>query len=431
MSSSDVVMLVVSVMLIAFAAFLALAETGLTRMNKFKAIALEEQGAKNARRLVKLMEHPERFLNPLLFLLLMAHLTAGTFIGLVAEHQFGVYGVLVGIVVEVVGIFVFAEAAPKTWAVQHSDRAALFVAPFVSITAGWWPIRMFTKGLIGLSNVILPGKGLKDGPYTSEEELLALADVALEEEVIEREERALIHSIIEFGDTIVREVMVPRPDMLAINGHDMTSDVMQVAITAGYSRLPVFDQGVDDISGIIYTKDLMRTMHEGKGDVEVRTIARKAHFVPETKRVSELMREMQREKYHMAIVVDEYGGTAGVVTLEDLIEELVGEIVDEYDVAEAPVERLGGGDIRVSARLPIDEVNDLMGDVVPEGNWDTIGGFLLDQLGHLPTEGEEVHFSGHLLRAEKVMGRRIGFVRITKVELPEDSVVDHADVNAE
>jgi CBS domain containing-hemolysin-like protein len=276
-------------------------------------------------------------------------------------------------------------------------------------------VRLVSRALIGLANVIVPGKGLKEGPFVSEEELLAMADVAVEEDVIEREERQLIHSILEFGDTVVREVMVPRPDMVTADARASLSDVMEVVMSAGYSRIPVYDQGIDDIAGIVYAKDLMRAMRDGRGDEPARKFVRPARFVPETKRVAELMPEMQREKAHMAVVVDEYGGTAGLVTLEDLIEELVGEIVDEYDVEEAPVEPLPNGDVRVNARMPIDELNDLLEAQFPEGDWDTVGGLMFNLLGHVPTEGESVDYDGHRLRAEKVQGRRIGRVRISKL----------------
>ncbi len=368
--------------------------------------------------LLRLVEHPEQFLTPVLFLVLLCHLVAATLIGIVAERHLGAWGIAAATAFEVVVIFVTGEAVPKTFAVQHPDRAALIVAPLVSAIVRFPPVRLISRALIGLSNVIVPGKGLKEGPFVSEEELLAMADVAVEEDVIEREERQLIHSIIEFGDTVVREVMIPRPDMVSVEARASVSDVMEVVMSAGYSRIPVYEQGIDDIAGIVYAKDLMRAVREGRGDEPVRNLVRPARFVPETKRVAELMPEMQREKSHMAIVVDEYGGTAGLVTLEDLIEELVGEIVDEYDVEEAPVEPLPGGDVRVNARMPIDELNDLLDVEFPQGDWDTVGGLIFNLLGHVPTEGESVEYDGHRLRAEKVQGRRIGRVRISKVSPP-------------
>ena len=415
MTTAQVLMLAAVLGLILLAGFFAMAETSLTRISRVKAITLEEEGRRGAPRLARLVEHPERFLNPVLLLVLVCHIVAATLVGALAEQLFGALGVAVAIFFEVVVIFVFAEAAPKTWAVQHTERAALLAAPLVAAISNFPPVRLLARALIALSNWIIPGKGLKQGPFVSEEELLATVDVATEDEVIEHEERKLIHSIIEFGDTVVREVMVPRPDMASVEGKDRVSDVIEVAIAAGFSRLPAYDQGVDDIIGIVFLKDLIRAERESRGGEEVRNLVRDAHFVPETKRVTELLREMQKEKFHIAIVVDEYGGTAGLLTLEDLIEELVGEIVDEFDVEEPPVEDLGNGEMRVNARMPIDEVNELLHADLPTGDWDSVGGLVFNLLGHVPTEGEEVEVDGHRLVAEKVQGRRIGRVRIAKL----------------
>jgi putative hemolysin len=413
--SGDVACLVVVMVLLFLTAFLAMAETALTRMNRVKASTLREEGKRGAAVLYRLVEHPERTLNPVLLLILLCTLTAATLVGIVADHLFGPWGIAIATAFEVVVIFTLAEAAPKTWAVQHPERSALLVAPIVHALVAFPPLRLVARGLIGLSNVILPGKGLKQGPFVSEGELLAFADVAVEEGEIEHQERALIHSIIEFGDTVAREVMVPRPDMVAVEGRSRIADVIEVAIAAGYSRIPVYEQGIDDIIGVVYLKDLMRAEREGRDETEVREVIREAKFTPETKPVHDLMREMQQGKFHMAIVVDEYGGTAGLVTLEDLIEELVGEIVDEFDVEEPLMDRLPNGDYRVNARMSIDEVNELVHADLPEGDWDTVGGFVYSQLGHVPAEGESVLYDGHRLTAEKVQGRRIGRVRIAKL----------------
>ena len=413
MNTTDWVYVVAIVVLIVFTGFLAMSETALTRMNRVKALALEDEGRRGAATLVRLVEHPERWLNPVLLVLLTCQLVTATLVGFLAD-RFGPWGVAIATAFEVCVIFVLAEAAPKTWAVQHAERAALLVARPVAALVRFWPLRILSRGLIGLANVIIPGKGLKEGPFVSEEELLAMADVAEQEEVIEREERALIHSIIEFGDTVVREVMVPRPDMVTVAAGTTVRDVLEIAMAAGYSRIPAYEQNIDDIVGIVYVKDLFRAKDDA-ADRPVREFMRPPHFAPESKRVSELMREMQAEKYHMAVVVDEYGGTAGLVTLEDLIEELVGEIVDEYDVEEPNIEPMPGGDVRVNGRMPIDEVNELTHANFPEGDWDTVAGLFFNLLGHVPTEGETVDFNGHRLRAEKVQGRRIGRVRISRL----------------
>jgi putative hemolysin len=420
LQTNDIWLLVVVFVFIVISGFLALSETGLTRMNRVKAITLEEQGRRGAAALRKLIEHPERAINPVLFLLLLCNTVAATLVGVVAAHVVGPLGVIVATAFEVVFIFVFAEAAPKTWAVQNTEKAALIAAPVVIALVKIPPIRWITNALIRVSNLVLPGKGIKQGPFVSEEELLAMADAAVEDDVIEREERTLIHSIIDFGDTVVREVMVPRPDMVAVESTARVSDVVEIAIAAGYSRIPVFGQGIDDIVGVVFIKDLMRAEREGKQDAEVSQIMRTANFVPETKKVSSLMREMQNQKFHLAIVVDEYGGTSGLVALEDLIEELVGEIEDEYDVEEVAFETLPNGDLRVNARMSIDEINELLDAELPEGDWDTVGGLVYSLLGHVPAEGETVENDNIRLTAERVQGRRIGRVRVSRSSVAED-----------
>jgi len=416
-TGTDMGLLGAVVVLIALTGLLAQSETAITRTSKVKAQALVEQKRRGATTLLRLVERIDSVLPVVLFALELCTLVAATLIGVVADHVFGGLGVVVATAFEVVVIFVVAELMPKTWAIQHTERAALSTAPFIRLLMAFAPLGWVTRGLIALSNFILPGKGIKAGPYTSDQMLRAIADEAAKEDVIEHEERTLIHSIIDFGDTVVRDVMVPRPDMVAVESHARIIDVIDIIIPAGFSRIPVFGQGIDDIVGIVYAKDLMRAQREGREEEPVSTIMREAKFTPESKRVSELMREMQAGKFHMAIVVDEFGGTAGLVTLEDLIEELVGEITDEYDVEEVPSERLADGTVVVNARMPVDEVNELLGtDELPEGDeWDTVGGLLYSLLGHVPVEGETAEVDGHCLVAERVQGRRIGRVRISPV----------------
>jgi CBS domain containing-hemolysin-like protein len=414
MSSPIVAAVIALIALIVFSALLAASETAITNVPRAKALALRDDGRRGAASLVRLLEHRERYLNPVLLLILICHLTMSAIVGLVAESYVGPVGIALAVVVVAVVIYVIAEAAPKTYALQHPERTALFVAPIVSVLAGFPPLRFLTRTLIRLSNGLLPGKGRVEGPVVSEEELLAFAEVAMEEGEIESEERKLIGQIIDFGDTVAREVMVPRPDMQTVAATDTVDDVIDMVLACGFSRVPVVGEGgVDDVLGIAYTKDLILAVRAAHSAKPISSLMREAHFVPETKKVAELMREMQALKQHMAIVVDEYGGTAGLVTLEDLIEELVGEIVDEYDVDAPPVERLPNGDIRVSGRLALDEANDELGLELPEGDWDTIAGLLFTQMGHVPEQGESVEVDGFVLTADVMDGRRIERVRIT------------------
>ena len=402
---------------------LAAAETALTRVSRAKAQALAETSGRRGQVLLALVED-QTWLNPTLLVVLATQLVQSTLLGVLASRLFGGWGVVAATLVNVTLFFVVAEVAPKTWAIQHTDRAALAVARPVKALASWGPLRLLSRGLIGLTNVLLPGKGLKQGPYTSEAELLAVADLAVEGAAIEAEERQLIESVIEMGDTVVREVMVPRTDMITFTADFRVADALEVVILNGYSRIPACGAGIDDIVGIVHAKDLMRAERDGHEDQPVGDLARPASFVPETKGVADLLREMQQQRFHMAIVIDEYGGTAGLVTLEDIIEELLGEIVDEFDVEDAMIEPLPGGDYRVNARMALDEVNDLLRSHLPEGDWDTIGGLLLSELGHVPAEGESVEVEGWQLTAQRVVGRRIGRVRVHRLAATDPAPSD-------
>jgi magnesium and cobalt exporter, CNNM family len=403
------------VILFFFSIVLAAAETAFLRMSRVKAMALEEQGEKRATRLVRMLERPERTVNAVTLLALAAQLITSYLLGSLLGSS-GWWIVVLSLVLNVIVFFVFAEAAPKTWAVQHTEQAALRTSGFLRFVTDFAPIRVIVRGLLGLVNAILPGKGLKKGPFVTEEEIRQMADVAADEAAIETSERELIHSIFEFGDTVVREVMVPRPDMIAVEADATVDEGIALAISAGKSRLPSFDDSTDNIVGLVFLKDLVARSTSGEGSEPVRGSLRSPHYVPESKRVAELLREMQTEKFHMAIAVDEYGGTAGLVTMEDLLEEIVGEITDEYDVEEPQVERLPDGTLRVPGRTPIDDVDELLGVELPQDEWDTVGGLVFNTLGHVPVEGECARLSGIEFCAERVQGRRIVSVLIRVLE---------------
>jgi CBS domain containing-hemolysin-like protein len=422
----DWALIAIIVVLLAASGFLALAETSLVRTSKVKARALADDGRRGARQLCKLVEEPEKFLNPVLLLVLICQLISATLVGVLASAWLGAIGVVAGVVFEVVVIFVLFEAVPKNWAVHNPERAALFSAPIVSAVVAFPLVRAVSSVLIGLANLLIGDRAV-DQANVTESELLAMADVAHAEEVIETTERRFIHSIIDFGDAVVREVMVPRPDMVVFEARTSVSESLEVALAAGRSRVPVYEENVDEVVGIAYAKDLMRAEHDGHGGDPVGKHVRPAHFVPETKRLTGLLREMQDRKYHLSIVVDEYGGTAGLVTLEDLIEELVGEIVDEYDVEEPTVERLADGSVVVTGRMGVDDADELLDAHLPQGGWDTVGGLVLDLAGHVPAEGEAVEVDGFRLVAERVHGRRIDQVRIVRTTPVAPAGADDGD----
>jgi CBS domain containing-hemolysin-like protein len=404
------------------AAMLAAAETSLTRMSRARAMHLQEEQRRGAAQLLSLVEQPARFLNLVLLLLLVVQFTAtALFTSVMDRIVGGGLGVAIAALFMTLITFIFAEVAPKTYAVQHTDRAALAIAPVVYVLTRLPVLGPLTRLLISIGNVVTPGKGLKSGPFISEDEIKAMVDEAERDEVIEEEEREMIHSIFEFGDTILREVMVPRPDMVAVPRETSLQEVLELILRSGFSRIPVYDGTIDEVVGLAYAKDVLRRLHDGQADKPLTDILRPAQFMPESMRAAEGLREMRKRKSHMVIVIDEYGGTSGLVTLEDLLEEIVGEIADEYDREEPNVEPLPDGDYRVNARLGIDEVNELLDVELPSTEWDSIGGLLFNLVGGVPREGQEVEFQGLRLRAERVQGRRIGRVRIHRQSPPEEA----------
>jgi CBS domain containing-hemolysin-like protein len=423
----DTFMLLAIVLLLVVLMFFAVAETALNRISRVKAQAIaDSSGKRSARALSRLVSHPERFINPILVTITFLQTGQAFLTSLLADRLFGGTGVIIGFFLNVIFFFVLAEAMPKTWAVLSAERAALATARITEWVVSFPPLRAISRGLIGLTNILLPGKGLKEGPFVSELELLGIVEAAAQDEVIEHEERQLIESIIEFGDTVAREVMVPQPDMVVITDTSTVSQALDLAIAHGFSRLPVSGTNDDDIVGLAYTKDLIRAERDGRGDQPVLELARPVRFIPENKPVARLMREMQAGKFHLAIVVDEYGGIAGLITLEDCLEELVGEIVDEYDTEAATVERLPNGDYLVDGGTSIDDLNDLLHVQLPNEDWDTVAGFLFGTLEHVPEPGEAVEFDGWRFVADEVEGRRIRRIRIVVGQSHDSGSVDAA-----
>jgi CBS domain containing-hemolysin-like protein len=426
LTTTDVWLLVLVFFLLVILIFLSVAEMGLSQMTKPKAASLADRGLKSGKALQKLVKEPERWVNPLLLTVNICQTIQATITGIVAGRAFGTAGVIVGVILNVVVFFVLAEAVPKTYAVIYPDRAALFAARPTLALSSFPPLQWIARGLIGLTNVIVRGKGLKKGPFVSESELLGIVEAAADEGEIEHEERELIESIIEFGDTVAREVMVPRPDMVTVDNDATVTSALDIAIEHGYSRLPVLghdDEG-DDIVGLAFTKDLMRAEREGGGARPVTEFVRPVRFIPENKPVARLMREMQAEKFHLAIVADEYGAVSGLVTLEDCLEELVGEIVDEYDSEEREVVHLPSGDYLVDGGVSIGDLNELLDLEIPDDDWDTLGGFIFGTLEHVPEQGESIERDGWRFTVTEMNGRRVTRVKITVVARRDEAAED-------
>jgi CBS domain containing-hemolysin-like protein len=396
--------------------FLSLAEMSLSQMTKPRAAALAEKGAKSGKALVRLAAEPTLWVNPLLLTVNVCQTVQATLMGIVSGRLFGAAGVAIGVVINVMLFFVLAEAVPKTYAVLNPVRGATSTARPISLLVRFWPLRAASTVLIKLTNVIVKGEGLKQGPFIGEQEFLGIVEAAAQESVIEHEERELIESIIEFGDTVVREIMVPRPDAVFIDSDLTITQALDKAVEDGFSRLPVLrkdDDDVDDVVGIVYVKDLVIAERQGNGASPITDLIRQVEVVPENKLVADLMRSMQAKKFHMVMVADEYGIIVGLATLEDCLEELVGEIVDEHDDEDLSLQTLPNGDYLVIGSMPISRLNDELELKVPESEYDTIGGFIFGMLGHVPVQGESVDFDGWRISTETLDGRRIQQVRIS------------------
>ncbi len=409
MTGSDITLLVIAAVLVVVAGVLASTDAALSSTSKVRAEELEREGRGGARRLVVILGDAPRYLNTALLLRILCETTATVLVTLVVVDLIEPtwLQVVTAAGVMIVVSYIAVGVGPRTIGRQHAERVALMTArPLAMITAVLGPIPQL---LIVIGNAITPGRGFREGPFATEAELRELVDLAEQSRVIESDESRMIHSVFELGDTMVREVMVPRTDMVFIERYKTLRQMMSLALRSGFSRIPVIGEDLDDVIGIAYLKDVTKRVfdrHEAETTERIETVMRPCIFVPDSKPADELMREMQAKRTHVAIVVDEYGGTAGLVTIEDLLEEIVGEITDEYDVEPDAVERLSGGAVRVSSRMPVDEVGDLFGVELDDEDVDTVGGLMAKHLGKVPIPGAEVICEGLHFTAESPAGRR-------------------------
>ena len=398
---------------------LSLAEMSLSRITKQKAQALFDQDGKHAKVILKLAEDPTKWVNPLLLTVNIFQTVQATLTGIVAGRLFGAPGVAIGVTLNVVVFFVLAEAVPKTYGLIHPVRGATLTAVTVNALTSFYPLRMISQGLIKLTNAIVRGKGLAAGPFISEQEFLGIVEAAAQDAVIEHEERELIESVIEFGDTVVREIMVPRPDVVTINDDLTITQAIDIIVDSQLSRLPVLradDDDQDDLVGVVYAKDLIAAERAGRGAESIKGAIHSVEVVPEMKSVADLMRQMQQDKFHLAMVADEYGLLAGLVTLEDCLEELVGEIGDEHDEDDTSVQRQPNGDLLVSGVTTIGKLNEILETEISAEDYDTIGGLVFGELGHVPEVGESVTNDQLVFRVEELDGRRIQVIRISQIK---------------
>jgi CBS domain containing-hemolysin-like protein len=433
-TSTDTWLVSVAVLLVVVAGVTASAEAALQSFSKVRAAELQAAGRRGAARLVAVTEDPPRYLNTVLLFRKAAETTAVVLVALVVADAFDGWWlrIVVAAGAMVVVSYVFVGVAPRTLGRQHPERVALALAgPVVALTRVAGPL---PKLLILLGNALTPGKGFRQGPFQSEGELRELVDLAEQSALIESGERAMIHSVFELGDTIVREVMVPRTEMVVIERYKTLRQATSLALRSGFSRIPVIGDSYDDVVGVAYLKDITRRVfdnHEAESSERVEAVMRPCVYVPDSKPVDDLLREMQQQRMHVAIVVDEYGGTAGLVTIEDVLEEIVGEITDEYDVEPDEVEQLDDGAVRVSARYPVDDLADLFGVGIDDEDVDSVGGLLAKHLGKVPIAGSQVVVEGLRLTAEAPTGRRNRIGRVVISPVTGSSTSEAADTTTE
>ena len=383
-----------------------LIEVTFVRLGRARAAGLDET-SEDELQLADLIADREVLLTPVTILRIVfqvALIAVAVYIG----QSLG--STLLVVAVATVVLFLFGEAIPRRWAIEANDDMAKWLARPARLIARFVPLQWLARPLITLVRRCGPRPKEELLDAVVEDELVALAEAAAEASLIEDDEAHLIGSIIELGDTIVREVMVPRPDMVTLSRGLSVSEALTVVVDTGFTRLPVVGETVDDVIGLALSKDLVAAQLQDPTNTDMSSLIRAAVFVPESKRVVELMREMQASKSHLAIVVDEYGGTAGLVSLEDILEELIGEIVDEFDREESLVQEEDDGTLLLSGRLPVDDFEELTGIATGDGDWDTVGGFVFGLLGHVPEVGETVLHEGWELTAREIDNRRINVI---------------------
>jgi CBS domain containing-hemolysin-like protein len=422
MTGTEGIELIVLLVCCLVAALASGTETALTSVGRLRVRFLAEQGSRSAAILQRLRADPNRFLSTVLFVNTLALIVASTSTALLSDDVFTRWGLssawrlwltlLVSVGLSIL-LLIAAEVTPKTLAIAHAERVALAAAGPVDRLATFlrpilWAVTLISRGLTG-------GRAAR-APYLTEEELITLLHVSEEQGVIEEQEHQMIHGIIEIGDKAVREIMIPRTRIVAVDREAQLRDVVRLFKEHRHTRMPVYERDIDHVIGLIHTKDLLlfyTLSSSQKFDID--KMLRPIEFVPEQKKVDELLNEMRTKKVHMMIVVDEYGGCAGLVTLEDLLEEIVGEIRDEYDSAEQePLVILNDHEARVDASFPLEELNERLGLGIEEsGDYDSVGGFVHATLGKLAASGDAFRAGRAKWTVEKVTGRRIDTIHLT------------------
>jgi CBS domain containing-hemolysin-like protein len=406
----DLPLILVLVVAFFISIFVAAVETAFLRMPAVRVEALAAEGSRRAKRLAGLVDRMAEVLNAILLAALLSQITAATIVGILADRWFGAFGVTLASAGLTMILYIYAEAIPKTYAVRHADRVALTLAYPLAIMEAL--LRPITKVLVWIADIQMPGKGIVTSPTVTEEELRMLAGRAASEGQITDDDLQFIERAFRVGDRQADDIMVPRTDVVAVDEAMSVSEALQVCLESGHRRLPVYEGNVENITGMVRLRDLVRIPQERRADLEVSRIAEEPLVVPESKRVLDLLAEMQRSSTHMAIVVDEYGGTAGLVTVEDIAEEVLGSISEGPSTAE--LVKLGDGHWIIDGGLPVEDLGKVFDTELDDVEWNTAAGLVLGVLGRVPEVGDEVVYEDHVLRVKHVRGRRITRIEVRK-----------------
>lgn len=437
MTGADVIAIAVAVCLVPIGGLIACVDSALARVSPARAEEFLREERKGAKALSVIMADRPRYTNLLLLLRMACELTATVLVTIVARAEFGTRWPvpLITVLIMIVICYALIGVGPRTIGRQHPNRVALAGAGAVRRLGRIFNPLAALLTLLG--NAITPGRGLRDGPFATEVELRELVDMAEQTGVVEHDERQMIQSVFDLSDTIAREVMVPRTEVVWIEHGKTVRQALALALRSGFSRLPVVGESADDVLGVAYLKDLARRAQDAERAraTVVDDVMRPVSYIPESKPVDVLLREMQAARSHIAIVIDEYGGTAGLITIEDILEEIVGEINDEYDVERAPIERFDDDSARVTARLSVEDLGELFDVELPDrDDVETVGGLLAEALGRVPIPGATAVVHGLQLTAENAGGRRnrIDSVFVQRVvdadgagDVPPDHSRDH------
>jgi putative hemolysin len=409
---------------IILSAFFSGTETALFSLNKLqlKKMQKEEENNRRVKSIIRLLDDPQRTLISILIGNMFVNISASSLATYLAINLFGNIGIGIASGIMIFIILVFGEIVPKSLAVANAEAISKKVAkPIEIISIGLLPLISFFKMIINIMYYFFGKKSIKEKKEITEEDLITLIEVGKDEGAIEEEEKKMIRNIFEFGDTMVKEVMIPRVDMDCIPSDTKLNSILKLIKKMGHSRIPVYGETIDNIIGVLYAKDLLgiyEKWYTSKEKFDLKQVIREAYFVPENKKIDELLNIFQKDRIQIAIAIDEYGGTAGLVTMEDVVEEVVGEIIDEYDEEIKLFEMIGDNTVIADGNISIEKINDILNIEIPENDFETLGGFIFDLLGRVPKKGEKIKYQNFQMIIEQVVKNRIRRVKIVK-KLPQ------------